>query len=63
MLQTLKMLDDQFFVVWNLNFLCWIHRHFWIKLIPKLGFKIALGTFDSFNDSMKVNKFDVANTQ
>jgi hypothetical protein len=62
LLQTLKMLDDQFFVVWNLNFLRRIHRHFWIKSIPKLGFKIALGIFDSFNDSMRVNKFDVANS-
>ncbi len=34
-----KYLMFSFFVVWNLNFLRRIHRHFWIKLIPKLGFK------------------------
>ncbi len=50
-----------FFVVWNLNFLRRIHRHFWIKLLPKLSVKTALGTKDSFNDFMRVNKSDVAN--
>ncbi len=58
-----KYLMFSFFVVWKLKFLCRIHRHFWIESIPKLGFKIALGTLDSFNDSMRVNKFDVANSQ
>ncbi len=62
MLQTLKMLVVNVFVVWNLNLLCRIHRHFWIKWISKLGFKTALGTNDSFNDFMRVNKSDVANS-
>ncbi len=52
-----------FLVVWNLNFLCRIHRRFWIELLPKLGVKTALGTKDSFNDFMRVNKYDVANSQ
>jgi hypothetical protein len=52
-----------FFVVWKLNFLHRIHRHFWIKSILKLGFKTALGTYDSFNDFMRVNNSDVANSQ
>jgi hypothetical protein len=52
-----------FLVVWNLNFLHRIHRHFWIKLIPKLGDKTALGTNVSFNDSIRANKSDVANSQ
>ncbi len=56
------MIDVQFFVVWKLNFLCRNHRHVWIKLIPTLGFKTALGTYDSFNDFMRVNKSHVANS-
>ncbi len=52
-----------FLVVWNLNFLHRIHRHFWIKLIPKLGEKTALGMNVSFNNFMRANKSDVANTQ
>ncbi len=63
MLQTLKMLVVNFLVVWNLNFLHRIHRHFWIESIPKLGDKTALGTNVSFNDFMRANKSDVANTQ
>ncbi len=63
MLQTLKMLVVNFFVVSNSNFLCRIHRHFWIESIPKLGVKTALGTNDSFNDFMRVNNSDVANSQ
>ncbi len=63
MLQTLKMLVDNFSVVWNLNFLHRIHRHFWIESIPKLGDKTALGTNISFNDFMRANKSDVANSQ
>ncbi len=51
-----------FCVVWNLNFLCRIHRQFWIKLLPKLGVKTALGTKGLFNDFMRVNKSDVANS-
>ncbi len=51
-----------FFVVWNLNFLCRIHRHFWIKWISKLGFKTALGMNDSLNDFMRFTKSDVANS-
>ncbi len=58
-----KYLIFSFFVVWKLNFLRRIHRHFWIKSIPKLGFKTALGTYDSFNDFMRVNKSDVADSQ
>ncbi len=52
-----------FFVVWNLNFLHRIHRHFWIESISKLSVKTALGTNDSFNDFMWVNKSDVADSQ
>ncbi len=52
-----------FFCGWNLNFLHRIHRQFWIKSIPKLGVKTALGTNDSFNDFMRANKSDVANSQ
>ncbi len=63
MLQTLKMLAVNFLVVWNLNFLHRIHRHFWIESVPKLGDKIALGTNVSFNDFMRANKSDVANYQ
>ncbi len=62
MLQTLKMHVGIFFVVWNLNFLRRIHRHFWIKLLPKLCVKTALGTKDSFNDFTRVNKSDVADS-
>ncbi len=62
MLQTLKMLVVNYLVVWNLNFLHRIHRHFWIKLLHKLGVKTALGTNDSFNDSMRVNKSFVADS-
>ncbi len=62
MLQTLKMLVVNFFVVWNLNFLHRIRRHFWIESIPKLGAKTALGTNDSFNDFMRVSKSDGANS-
>ncbi len=51
-----------FFVVWNLNFLRQIHRHFWIEWISKLGIKTALGANYSFNDFMRVNKSDVANS-
>ncbi len=65
MLQTLKMLVVYFFVVWNLTsyVLRRIHGHFWIELLPKLGVKAALGTNDSFNNFIKVNKSDVANAQ
>ena len=48
--------------MWNLNFLRRINRHFCIELIPKLGVETALGTNDSFNDFMRVNKSDVANS-
>ncbi len=58
-----KYLMFSFCVVWKLNFLRRIHRHFLIKLIPKLGFKTSLGTYDSFNDFMRVNKSDVANSK
>ncbi len=58
-----KWLQLIFCVVWNLNFLHRIHRHFWLELVPKLGGKTALGTNDSFNDFMRVNKSDVANSQ
>ncbi len=63
MLQTLKMHFVNFLMVWNLNFLRRIHRHFLIESIPKLGDKTALGTNVSFNDFMRVNKSDVANSQ
>ncbi len=63
MLQTLKMLVVIFLVVWTLNFLRRIHSHFWIESIPKLGDKkTALGTNVSFNDFMRANKSDVANS-
>ncbi len=52
-----------FLVVWNLNFLHRIHRHFWIESIPKLSDRTALGTNVSFNDFMRANKSDVANSQ
>jgi hypothetical protein len=46
----------------NLNFLRRIHRHFSIESISKPGLKTFLGMFDSFNEFIIKDKFDVASS-